>query len=390
MKTNYRSTITACFIGYIVQAIVNNFVPLLFVTLQESYNIALSRITLLITLNFAVQLLVDFLSAGFIDKIGYRRSAVIANLFSAAGLILLPILPEVMDPFAGILTAVILYAIGGGLLEVLISPIVESCPGDNKSSAMSLLHSFYCWGHVGVVILSTLFFRIWGIRNWKILSLIWASIPIANALLFSQVPIAPLLADGQQGMTIRQLCKSKIFWVLMLMMACAGACEQAASQWASTFAEEALHIPKTVGDLAGPLTFALCMGCGRAIYGKFGKKLPLNRTMGFCVWLCVGAYLLISLSPLPSLSLIGFALCGFGVSILWPGTFSTASAALRHGGTTMFALLALAGDLGCSAGPTLVGSVAEFAGNNLKVGILSGIVFPILLFLCICGKKKTP
>ncbi len=387
MKKNYNLTITACFIGYITQAVVNNFIPLLFVTLQTSYEIPLAQITLLVTINFGVQLLTDFLATYFVDRIGYRISIVAAHILSAAGLLLLPVLPTVMDPFAGILTAVVIYAVGGGLLEVLVSPIVESCPTGNKESAMSLLHSFYCWGHVAVVLLSTVFFQVFGIENWPILSCIWAIIPIVNAILFTQAPIAPIIAEGETGMTFRELFRNQVFWALLVMMVCSGASEQAVSQWASTFAEQGLGISKTAGDLAGPMAFAIFMGSARAFYGKFGENMDLDRFMRGSLILCVFSYLLISLSPIPALSLVGCALSGLSVGILWPGSFSKAAAALPRGGTAMFALLALAGDLGCSSGPSLVGWVADGFGGNLKIGILAAIVFPLVL-LILCRPKK--
>ena len=294
-NTNCMQTIYACFIGYIVQAIVNNFVPLLFVTFQNNYHISLERITFLITLNFIIQLFVDLLSAFFIDRIGYRISILIAHILSAAGLILLTVLPEVFSsPYTGLVIAVIIYAIGGGLLEVLVSPIIEACPTDNKEKAMSLLHSFYCWGHVGVVLLSTAFFWFFGISHWKILALMWAVIPIFNTFLFRSAPIYSLHKEGEQGLSLRELCTSKIFWMLMLMMTCAGASEQAVSQWASTFAETSLHISKTLGDLAGPLTFAACMGASRLLYGKYGDRIRLDLFMrGSCI-LCILSYLSIS------------------------------------------------------------------------------------------------
>ena len=386
-KNNYQLTMYACFIGYIVQAIVNNFLPLLFVTFQKTYSIPLTQITLLITLNFGIQLVIDMLSAGFVDKIGYRASAIIAHVCSAAGLVLLTVLPGAFpDPFAGILIAVFIYAIGGGLIEVLISPILEACPTDNKEKAMSLLHSFYCWGHVGVVLISTLFFTLFGIENWKILAVCWAVVPAANIILFAKAPIYSLHEEGGTGLTLKQLFTRKIFWVMMLMMLCAGASEQAVSQWASTFAETGLGISKTLGDLAGPMAFAVLMGLSRLFYGKLGHRINLDRFMIASSALCILSYLGISLLRLPQLSLIACALCGLSVGIMWPGTFSKASSALPKGGTAMFALLALAGDLGCSGGPTLVGMISDQMGNSLKLGILAGVIFPILLligiFLC--------
>lgn len=389
MKDKYQNTMYACFVGYIVQAIVNNFVPLLFLTFESSYGIPLSQITMLITFNFGIQLLVDLLSAKFVDKIGYRVSIVMAHIFAALGLAGLVVLPDLLpNAFAGLLIAVVIYAIGGGLIEVLISPIMESCPSENKEKAMSLLHSFYCWGHVGVVLLSTLFFWFFGIANWKILALLWVIIPVCNGILFCKVLIAPLIEEGETGMSLRELCKNRIFWILMLMMMCAGASEQAVSQWASTFAEQGLGVSKTIGDLAGPMSFAILMGSARAFYGKFGDRIDLDKFMQASSLLCIVSYLCISLSPSPLFSLIGCSLCGLSVGIMWPGTFSKASAALRNGGTAMFALLALAGDVGCSGGPTLVGFVTGLASDDLKKGILAGIIFPILLIVGIVSLKK--
>ena len=389
MKDKYQNTMYACFVGYIVQAIVNNFVPLLFFTFESSYGIPLSQITMLITFNFGIQLLVDLLSAKFVDKIGYRVSIVMAHIFAALGLAGLVVLPDLLsNAFAGLLIAVVIYAIGGGLIEVLISPIMESCPSENKEKAMSLLHSFYCWGHVGVVLLSTLFFWFFGIANWKILALLWVIIPVCNGILFCKVPIAPLIEEGETGMSLRELCKNRIFWILMLMMMCAGASEQAVSQWASTFAEQGLGVSKTIGDLAGPMSFAILMGSARAFYGKFGDRIDLDKFMQASSLLCIVSYLCISLSPSPLFSLIGCSLCGLSVGIMWPGTFSKASAALRNGGTAMFALLALAGDVGCSGGPTLVGFATGLASDDLKKGILAGIIFPILLIVGIVSLKK--
>lgn len=389
MKDKYQNTMYACFVGYIVQAVVNNFVPLLFLTFESSYGIPLSQITMLITFNFGIQLLVDLLSAKFVDKIGYRVSIVMAHIFAALGLAGLVVLPDLLpNAFAGLLIAVVIYAIGGGLIEVLISPIMESCPSENKEKAMSLLHSFYCWGHVGVVLLSTLFFWFFGIADWKILALLWVIIPVCNGILFCKVPIAPLIEEGEIGMSLWELCKNRIFWILMLMMMCAGASEQAVSQWASTFAEQGLGVNKTIGDLAGPMSFAILMGSARAFYGKFGDRIDLDKFMQASSLLCIVSYLCISLSPSPLFSLIGCSLCGLSVGIMWPGTFSKASAALRNGGTAMFALLALAGDVGCSGGPTLVGFVTDLASDDLKKGILAGIIFPILLIVGIVSLKK--
>lgn len=379
-EINYKPTIYACFLGYILQAIVNNFVPLLFLHFQSEFHIPLSQITLLITFNFGIQLFLDLISTTFVDRIGYRASMILANASAILGFVLLTFLPNVLpNAFAGILISVMIYAIGGGLTEVLISPIVEACPTDNKEAAMSLLHSFYSWGYVSVVLLSTIFFATVGIDHWRILALLWTIVPVVDLIAFCKVPIAPLVAEGEQGMRIPDLLRSGIFWILMLMMFCAGASEQSVSQWASTFAEKGLGVTKALGDLMGPMFFALMMGISRAIFGKFGPKMDLRKFFSFSVVLCLISYLMIVLIPHPLLSLLGCGLCGFSVGIFWPGTFSIAAQAIRNGGTAMYALFALAGDLGCGGGPTFAGTVASACGDNLKAGIGAAIIFPILM-----------
>ncbi len=388
MNTNYRATVRACFAGYVVQAIVNNLAPLLFVTFQAQFGISLPRITLLMSVNFLLQLAVDLASVGFVDRIGYRAAALSAHLLAAAGLIGMAVLPFVIDPFWGLLAAVCLYACGGGLLEVIISPIVEACPTPHKQKTMSLLHSFYCWGHVAVVAVSSLFFIVAGTAHWPLLALFWALVPLCNLVAFLRIPLAPLLPDGESGLRIRQLVQQGIFWLLLLLMLCAGASEQAMSQWASTFAEQGLGIKKMWGDLAGPMLFAILMGSSRAFYGKVGERIDLQRCMVVCTIVCAAGYLMAALSPWPVLGLAGCGLCGFSVGLFWPGIFSTGAAAIRTGGTAMFALLALAGDLGCSVGPGLVGAVADISGAQIQAGLLAALVFPLLLLGGLLALKK--
>jgi fucose permease len=389
IRTNYNHTLYASYLGFVTQAIVNNFAPLLFLTFQRELHVPLEQITLLVSLNFAVQLLVDALAARYVPRIGYRVSIVSAHVLSGLGLLGLGILPRLMPaPFVGLLISVVLYAIGGGLLEVLVSPIVEACPTERKAAAMSLLHSFYCWGHVFVVILSTVFFTVFGIANWPVMACVWALLPLGNAVYFSLVPINSL-EDGQGGVGLRALLKNKLFWVLLMLMVCAGASEQGMSQWASAFAEAGLGVSKTLGDLTGPCLFAVMMGTARALHAKYSERLPLMRVMAACSALCVAGYLLAALTGLPVLGLVGCALVGFSVGVFWPGTFSLGAAGVPAGGTAMFALLALAGDLGCSTGPATVGLVAEAAGGQLRVGLLAAIVFPLLMLLGLWLKGKT-
>lgn len=378
---NYNHTIYASYLGYITQAIVNNFAPLLFLTFSKDYSLTLDKITFITTLNFAVQLIVDLLAAKFVDKIGYRPCVAAAHIFSFSGLTAMAFLPDLLpSSYIGLLIAVVLYAIGGGLIEVLISPIVEACPTEKKEAAMSLLHSFYCWGHVAVVLCSTAFFRFFGIGNWKLLACIWALVPLANTVYFLLVPLYPIVNEHER-IPLGTMLRQKVFWLLMLTMVCAGASEQAMSQWASAFAESALHVSKTIGDLAGPCAFAIFMGCARALYGKYSERIPLKKMMLASAVLCIICYLTAALSGNPVIGLIGCALCGFSVGIFWPGTFSTAAVILPNAGTAMYALMALAGDVGCSAGPSVVGFIANANGNNLKLGLLFAIVFPIVILV---------
>jgi MFS family permease len=388
MKSKYQKTLIACYLGFITQAITANFAPLLFLTFHRTYQISLGRIAFISTAFFFTQLLVDLFCAKYVDRIGYRRSVIASEVFSAAGLIGLAFLPSLLpDPYVGILISVIIYAMGSGLIEVLVSPIVEACPFDNKESVMSLLHSFYCWGSVGVILLSTIFFAIFGIENWRILACIWALIPLYNTFNFISCPIESLTEEGE-GLSIRQLCHIPIFWIALILMVCAGASEISMAQWASAYVESALGISKSIGDIIGPCLFAVMMGMSRSFYGKYGENIDLMKFMIGSGALCLVCYLLSALAPLPFLNLVGCAVCGFSVGIMWPGTISIASKKIPLGGTAMFALLAMAGDLGGSVGPGIVGFVTQNANDNLKVGMLAGCVFPTVLVLSVLLLKR--
>lgn len=388
MKSKYQKTLIACYLGFITQAIAANFAPLLFLTFHRTYQISLGRIAFISTAFFFTQLLVDLFCAKYVDRIGYRRSVIASEVFSAAGLIGLAFLPSLLpDPYVGILISVIIYAMGSGLIEVLVSPIVEACPFDNKDSVMSLLHSFYCWGSVGVILLSTIFFAIFGIENWRILACIWALIPLYNTFNFISCPIESLTEEGED-LSIRQLCHIPIFWIALILMVCAGASEISMAQWASAYVESALGISKSIGDIIGPCLFAVMMGMSRSFYGKYGENIDLMKFMIGSGALCLVCYLLSALAPLPFLNLVGCAVCGFSVGIMWPGTISIASKKIPLGGTAMFALLAMAGDLGGSVGPGIVGFVTQNANDNLKVGMLAGCVFPTVLVLSVLLLKR--
>ena len=376
---NYRKTMLACYLGFITQAITANFVPLLFLKFHADNAIPLGKIALIPTVFFITQLLIDLFCARFVDKIGYRPAIVASEVASVLGLAGLAVLPELFDdPFTGIMVCVVIYAIGSGLIEVVDSPIVEACPFEHKDAVMSLLHSFYCWGCVGVIVLSTLFFAVFGIDNWKWLACLWALLPLVNIYNFATCPIERLTEEGK-GMTVGELFKVPIFWLAIILMVCAGASELSMAQWASAYAEAALGFSKTVGDLAGPCLFAATMGISRVIYGKYGAKLDLSRYMIGSGVLCLCCYLLASLSGNPVVGLIGCIFCGFSVGIMWPGSISITSPRLPNGGTALFAMLAMAGDLGGAFGPSLVGAITQQAGDNLQTGMMAGSIFPLVL-----------
>ena len=391
-QKNYKKTLIACYLGFVTQAISANFTPLLFLTFKNTYGIGFEMIALIPMVFYLTQLLIDLAATKFVDKIGYRTCVVSSQVLSAAGLVSMAILPELLPvSFAGILIAVILYAMGSGLIEVLVSPIVEACPFENKDGMMSLLHSFYCWGAVGVILGSTLFFTVFGVENWKILTMIWAVVPLYNAFNFISCPMERLVEDGK-SMRISQLLRLPLFWLMILLMVCSGASEASMAQWASSFTESAMGVSKTVGDLAGPCLFAVFMGISRIVYGKMSEKLDLTKTMLACGVLCVICYLMASLSSTPMIGLAGCALCGLSVGIMWPGTISISSQKCPRGGTAMFAFLALAGDLGATISPAMVGNISNMFGGNLKVGLFAATAFPLILIVGLAvqlkGKRK--
>ncbi|QQO08019.1 MFS transporter [Breznakiella homolactica] len=387
-RLTYSHTRAASYIGYVTQAIMNNLAPLLFLTFQRQFSVSLSSLALLITMNFTIQLLVDLAAARFVDRIGYRRVAVAAHIMCTVGLLGLGILPSVMvNPYTGIMIAMAVNAAGGGLIEVIISPIVEAIPGDRKAASMSILHSFYCWGYVAVVALSTLYFTLFGTTRWQWLPMAWALVPFFNIFFFAKVPLRTLIEESSSPIPLRKLFTKKTFILLSVMMVCAGASEQAMSQWASLFAEAGLKVPKTMGDLLGPCLFAVLMGLSRVFFGTKQRALKLETLLLISGIACVTAYGIAVFAPHPILALAGCGLCGLSVGMMWPGTFSLASRQYPRGGTAMFAMLALAGDVGCAAGPGLVGLIMN--NKTLKIGLLTAVIFPVVLTAAVTMLKKS-
>ena len=387
IRTDFRHTFYASYGGYFVQAIINNFLPLLFITFQRDFSLPYDKISLLIVINFGFQLVVDYFSASFIDKIGYRKCTVLAHILASAGLVSLSVLPYILPPYTGIIISIIIYATGSGLIEVIISPLVEACPSERKEASMSLLHSFYCWGHMSVVIMSTLFFSAFSVNNWRYLAILWALVPLFNGIYFCFVPFPQILDEGK-GMTIKELFRTKLFYVFALIMLCSGAGEQAMSQWASAFAESGLQVSKTTGDLLGPCMFAFLMGSARLLYSKISERFSLSSVMVASGVLCVVSYLVSALSPIPLISLVACAVCGFSVGVMWPGTFSLAAMKIPKGGTALFAMLALFGDSGCSLGPAVVGRGITLFDGDFSKGMLLALAFPVLLIVGVMTQNK--
>ena len=390
----YHRTLIACYFGYISQSIINNLLPLLFVTLQNQFHLTVAQIGFMVTFNFFMQLVVDLIAAKYADRVGYRACMVIAHAACAIGLAGLAVFPFVLPhPYLGLLLSISIYAIGGGLTEVLVSPIVQALPLKRKESVISVLHSFYCWGHAGVVLLTTLFFYLAGTENWRWICVLWAIVPAANIIMCMICPMCKLVEEEEQ-VPFRTLFGNKLFWILIVMMLCAGAAEHSMVQWSSFFAEEGLQVPKAVGDLLGPCMFAILMGITRAVYGAFGDRFPLQKVLVLTSALCIISYLVAVFAPIPMISLIGCGFCGIAVGLMWPGVFNLSAKYCIRGGTAMFALLALAGDLGCSVGPSIVSAVATTFDGELKFGLLAASVFPLILalgvFMLRKVQRKTP
>lgn len=387
MNPKYKRTLCGGYISYFCQAIANNLLPLFFVIFWKDFHFSLQQLSLLVTANFAIQIIIDALSAPFIRRLGYKASILFAHVMIFFGLILLGTLPFLIAPYSGLLIAIFFYGIGSGLLEVIASPMIEALPTENKSGNMSLLHSFYCWGHMLVILLSTGFFLLFGVEHWQYLPLFWAVFPAFNFFLLLSAPIKMLPGDVNPT-PFHEIFKSAVFWILFLLMICAGSSEQAMAQWSSYFAEQALHVSKTMGDLLGPCMFALFMGLSRVLYGYLSRFIALHQYIIASALLCVFSYLLVILAPIPVLALAGCGLCGLSVGILWPGIYSLGSTHHAQGGSAMFALLAIGGDLGCTAGPGLTGMAASVFGDNLKAGFAFTCLFPILILILLRRLKK--
>ena len=394
-KKNYTSTKIACYTGYFVQAIINNLAPLFYVIFQNEFGLNYTKISWLILINFVTQIFVDIASVKIIKKLGYRISVIFAHIFAAAGLLLLGIFPRLLDNhYIGLIIPIVTYATGSGLIEVLISPIIEGLPLENKSGEMSLLHSFYCWGQASVVALSTVIIKFAGSENWNFIPFLWALVPFINMFAFMRVPIFPPVPEGKNEMKSHELFKNKVFIISALLMLCSGASEIAMAQWASTFAENSLHVDKLTGDLLGPCTFALLMASGRVAYGFTGDKIDVRKALTLSASMCAVSYLIATLAPGSIAPLVGCGLCGLSASLMWPGVLSLSAKSFPNGGTAMFAFLAMFGDLGCSSGPWIAGLVSDAIKQTsmnfdpLKFGLLVCTLFPLIMILLLNVPKE--
>lgn len=388
MKDAYRLTRRCCSWGAIIQAIALNIAPLFFVVLQDIYAISFEKLGRLVLITFMIQLFVDFAAVYFVDRLGYRACMLLAHIFTAGGLVLFGILPRAFsDAYIGMILAVVIYSIGAGLLEVLISPTVEAIPSDNKATSMTMIHAFYPLGQVFTVLVTTLSIAVFGEGNWWWIFMAWALVPVINLIRSLRAPFPPVLKSEEKTPLI-SLLKAPRFWLMLLLMICAGASEQTMAQWASLFAEKALGVDKVLGDLLGPCLFAVGMLIGRFWYGKYGDGIPLRPLLMGCSLSSVGCYALAVFAAFPFLALIGCALCGLAVSLMWPGTLSISASRFPMGGTALFALLALGGDLGCSLGPWIAGAVADVSPYGIKAGLIAATVFPLGMFLILSVQRR--
>ncbi len=402
MSKNYKSTLWACYLGYITQAITVNLATLFFVIFRKDFGITYTELGSIVLITFVIQIIVDASMMKLTYVIGYRTSAILAHVFSLVGLVLLGILPRIMQPFCGLLISILFYSVGGGMTEVIISPIVDSLPGDAKASGMCLLHSFYSWGQVAVVLITTVLLKLVGEGLWYIIPPVWAVIPLFNIFMFSRVPLVDIPPE-ESGSRITSYLRTPLIYGAIILMICGGASEMAMSQWASLFAESGLGVTKIVGDLLGPCLFAVNMGIGRTVYGICGKRINMKAALFSCSIFTLTCYMLTVFSGSAVLSLIGCSLCGLGVSLMWPGVLSMTSS--EYGTMTspaLFAFLALAGDIGCSLGPWITGKVSDVyiaagtaasSGGAIRTGLLAASIFPALMvavsFIFLICKRRT-
>lgn len=396
---SYGLTKVACYIGYVVQAVVNNLLSLLFVIFNaQPYNISLEKLGSIIFINFAAQLFIDYISVFFTSRFGYKKCVVFAQATSVVGFVLLGFLPRVIEPYFGILFSILFLAVGSGLIEVLISPIIEALPSDNKASNMSFLHSFYCWGQVLTVIGTTALVFALGNDKWFYIPFVWSIIPFINTLLFTRCDILELENNSAHSSAL-SLLKNKSVYKYMVFMFCAGASEITMVQWSSFFVEKGFGTEKWLGDLIGPCLFAVLMGIGRIGYGILGKKVSLERLLCYFSALCFVCYLVVALSNNGIICALGCAVCGLSVSVMWPGVISLSAEKFHSSGTAIFSLMAMLGDIGCAVGPWILGLIAEYAfdynlgrhlisalninstQSNMQLGFLICSIFPLIMFL---------
>ena len=386
MNSKYTQTKLASYIGYIVQAIINNFLPILFIAFQDVYALSYEKLARLIVFNFVTQMITDLITPKIVNVIGYKKASVLAHFCASLGLVMLSVLPSLMSPYLAIIISIIVYAFGSGLIEVIISPIIENLPTDNKKSNMAFLHSFYCWGQAFTIIVTTILIFVFGYRRWNFIPLIWAIVPFLNMFFFMRVPVIEPTSETKKA-TFSVLFKSSKFRCFMVMMFCAGACEIAMAEWASIFAQQALGISKVIGDLLGPCAFAIFMGLGRIWYAKVAEKVSFRKTLIYMSMACFLCYIVVAFCKIPFVSLMCCALCGFTVSLSWPGLYSAGAKKFPEGASVMYSVFAMCGDTGCCLGPWVLGIVADSLGLN--IGFAAASVFPIIMIVTATMSLKT-
>lgn len=397
----YKSTIRACYIGNLVGALVTNLSPLLFVILMGSYNLSFEQVGRLVLINFFTQIIADLAFSKPVDTYGVRPFITLGHALVFIGFVMFAFSPRLFphSPYTGLMLATVVFSCGGGLLELLLSAIVQAVPSDAKAAAMSLLHSFYAWGFIVVVVLTFLMLKLFGSANWPWLFLIWSLVPLFNFFNFLRVPLPPQVPDEHRTST-RVLASTPFFIFVVLGIALGGAAEVSMSQWTSAYAETTLGLSKQTGDLLGLCLFAGLLGLGRVLYGTYGKRFDIWRVMFLGSLFAAGCYLVAALSQHPIVSLVACAFCGLGVALLWPGSVTNAAHRFPFAGASMFAILAAGGDTGAAVGPWLLGLIADqiptdFPLSPLRVGMVIGTLFPLAMAGCLLiqrhiDKKRLP
>lgn len=397
---SYQLTTISCFVGIFCQAVSSNITAILFIPLMTLYGLSYVHLGLLVGINFTTQVLVDIIASRLVDRYGFRVFVLPSDILAVIGLVLFGLTPVLFDNIlTGLVFSTIIFSASCGLQEVMLSPIVNAIPHNDKGPAMALMHSFYAWGQVATIIITTLFLFFFGIENWQVIVFLWALVPLVNFFMFLAAPFPGVIHENQR-MTMRDLILKPFYLVALLAIMGGAATELVMNQWSSTFSEKVLELPKVTGDILGMCGFAVFLGLGRVLYGRYGSKINMNNVLVGSAAAAVVCYIAVAISPLPAISLAACAVCGLAASLLWPGTLVITAEKYPLAGAWIFAILAAAGDIGAASGPFAAGvitdltrqmpSILQFAASlqllpdqfAIRIAILLSAIFPLFTLAC--------